>query len=88
MTKYSETAIMHRFIQKPIPVLYIPLPVIMVASYTDNYKRKIWKRDTSPGDMAVIDFQIIKKGDISRLETIRRFYLEAFNWLNQDNREP
>jgi shikimate kinase len=47
---------------------------------TDNYKRKIWKRENSPTDMSAVIFlpNNKKRGDVSRLKLLSDIYLEAF----------
>ncbi|HEX5573054.1 MAG TPA: shikimate kinase [Nitrososphaeraceae archaeon] len=47
---------------------------------TDNYKRKIWKRENSPTDISAVIFlpNIKKRGDVTRLKLLSDIYLEAF----------
>ena len=47
---------------------------------TDNYKRKIWKRENSPTDMSAVIFlpNNKKRGDVTRLKLLSDIYLEAF----------
>jgi shikimate kinase len=47
---------------------------------TDNYKRKIWKRENSPTDISAVIFLPNKKkrGDVTRLKLFSDIYLEAF----------
>jgi shikimate kinase len=47
---------------------------------TDNYKRKIWKRENSPTDISAVIFlpNSKKRGDVSRLKLLSDIYLEAF----------
>lgn len=47
---------------------------------TDNYKRKIWKRENSPTDISAVIFlpNNKKRGDVTRLKLLSDIYLEAF----------
>lgn len=47
---------------------------------TDNYKRKIWKRENSPMDISAVIFlpNNKKRGDVTRLKLLSDIYLEAF----------
>lgn len=47
---------------------------------TDNYKRKIWKRENSPTDISAVIFlpHNKKRGDVTRLKLLSDIYLEAF----------
>lgn len=47
---------------------------------TDNYKRKIWKRENSPTDISAVIFlpNNKKRGDVTRLKLFSDIYLEAF----------
>ena len=47
---------------------------------TDNYKRKIWKRENSPSDISAVIFlpNNKKRGDVTRLKLLSDIYLEAF----------
>lgn len=47
---------------------------------TDNYKRKIWKRENSPTDICAVIFlpNNKKRGDVTRLKLLSDIYLEAF----------
>lgn len=47
---------------------------------TDNYKRKIWKRENSPTDIIAVIFlpHNKKRGDVTRLKLLSDIYLEAF----------
>ena len=47
---------------------------------TDNYKRKIWKRENSPTDISAVIFlpNNKKRGDVARLKLLSDIYLEAF----------
>lgn len=47
---------------------------------TDNYKRKIWKRENSPMDISAVIFlpNYKKRGDVTRLKLLSDIYLEAF----------
>lgn len=47
---------------------------------TDNYKRKIWKRENSPSDISAVIFlpHNKKRGDVTRLKLLSDIYLEAF----------
>ena len=47
---------------------------------TDNYKRKIWKRENSPMDISAVIFlpKNKKRGDVTRLKLLSDIYLEAF----------
>ena len=47
---------------------------------TDNYKRKILKRENSPTDISAVIFlpNNKKRGDVSRLKLLSDIYLEAF----------
>jgi shikimate kinase len=47
---------------------------------TDNYKRKIWKRENSPTDISAVIFlpNNKKRGDVTRLKLLSEIYLEAF----------
>jgi shikimate kinase len=47
---------------------------------TDNFKRKIWKRENSPTDISAVIFlpNNKKRGDVTRLELLSDIYLEAF----------
>lgn len=47
---------------------------------TDNYKRKIWKRENSPTDISAVIFlpKNKKRGDVTRLKLLSDIYLEAF----------
>ncbi len=51
---------------------------------TDNYKRKIWKRENSPMDISAVIFFPNKKkrGDFTRLKFLSDIYLEAFQLAN------
>lgn len=47
---------------------------------TDNYKRKIWKRENSPMDIRAVIFlpNNKKRGDVTRLKLLSDIYMEAF----------
>ena len=47
---------------------------------TDNYKRKIWKRENSPTDISAVIFlpNNKKRGDVTRLKLLSDIYMEAF----------
>ena len=47
---------------------------------TDNYKRKIWKRENSPSGISAVIFlpNNKKRGDVTRLKLLSDIYLEAF----------
>ena len=47
---------------------------------TDNYKRKIWKRENSPTNISAVIFlpNNKKRGDVNRLKLLSDIYLEAF----------
>ena len=47
---------------------------------TDNYKRKIWKRENSPTNISAVIFlpNNKKRGDVARLKLLSDIYLEAF----------
>ncbi len=47
---------------------------------TDNYKRKIWKRENSPTDISAVIFlpNHKKRGDVTRLKLLSDIYREAF----------
>ena len=47
---------------------------------TNNYKRKIWKRENSPSDISAVIFlpHNKKRGDVTRLKLLSDIYLEAF----------
>lgn len=47
---------------------------------TDNYKRKIWKRENSPTNISAVIFlpNNKKRGDVTRLKLFSDIYLEAF----------
>ncbi len=47
---------------------------------TDNYKRKIWKRENSPTNISAVIFlpNNKKRGDVTRLKLLSDIYLEAF----------
>jgi len=47
---------------------------------TDNYKRKIWKRENSPTNISAVIFlpNNKKRGDVARLKLLSEIYLEAF----------
>ena len=47
---------------------------------TDNYKRKIWKRENSPTDISAVIFlpNNKKRGDVTKLKLFSDIYLEAF----------
>ena len=47
---------------------------------TDNYKRKIWKRENSPTNISAVIFSPNnkKRGDVARLKLLSDIYLEAF----------
>src|SRR5206468_4109901 len=47
---------------------------------TDNYKRKILKRENSPTDISVVLYlpNNKKRGDVTRLKLLSDIYLEAF----------
>ncbi|MDW0135141.1 MAG: shikimate kinase [Nitrososphaeraceae archaeon] len=47
---------------------------------TDNYKRKIWKRENSPMDISAVIFlpNNKKRGDVTRLKLLSDIYMEAF----------
>ena len=47
---------------------------------TNNYKRKIWKRENSPTDISAVIFlpHNKKRGDVTRLKLLSDIYLEAF----------
>lgn len=47
---------------------------------TDNYKRKIWKRENSPMNISAVIFlpNNKKRGDVTRLKLFSDIYLEAF----------
>lgn len=47
---------------------------------TDNYKRKIWKRENSPTDISAVIFlpNNKKREDVTRLKLLSDIYLEAF----------
>ena len=47
---------------------------------TDNYKRKIWKRENSPTDISAVIFlpNNKKRGDVTRLKLLSDIYQEAF----------
>lgn len=47
---------------------------------TDNYKRKIWKRENSPTDIRAVIFlpNNKKRGDVTRLKLLSDIYMEAF----------
>jgi shikimate kinase len=51
---------------------------------TDNYKRKIWKRENSPTDISAVIFlpNNKKRGDVTRLKLLSDIYLEAFQLAN------
>jgi len=51
---------------------------------TDNYKRKICKRENSPTDICAVIYlpNNKKRGDISRLRVLSDIYLEAFHLAN------
>jgi shikimate kinase len=51
---------------------------------TDNYKRKIWKRENSPTDISAVIFlpNNKKRGDVSRLKLLSDIYMEAFQLAN------
>ena len=51
---------------------------------TDNYKRKIWKRENSPMDISAVIFlpNNKKRGDVTRLKLLSDIYLEAFQLAN------
>lgn len=51
---------------------------------TDNYKRKIWKRENSPMDIRAVIFlpNNKKRGDVTRLKLLSDIYLEAFQLAN------
>ena len=51
---------------------------------TDNYKRKIMKRQLTPTDISVVIFlpNNKKRGDTSRLRLLSNIYLEAFQLAN------
>lgn len=51
---------------------------------TDNYKRKLCKRENSPTDICAVIYlpNNKKRGDISRLRVLSDIYLEAFHLAN------
>ena len=51
---------------------------------TDNYRRKIWKRENSPTDISAVIFlpNNKKRGDVTRLKLLSDIYLEAFQLAN------
>ncbi len=51
---------------------------------TDNYKRKIWKRENSPTDISAVIFlpNNKKRGEVTRLKLLSDIYLEAFQLAN------
>jgi shikimate kinase len=51
---------------------------------TDNYKRKIWKRENSPTDISAVIFlpNNKKRGDVTRLKLLSDIYQEAFQLAN------
>ena len=51
---------------------------------TNNYKRKIWKRENSPTDISAVIFlpHNKKRGDVTRLKLLSDIYLEAFQLAN------
>lgn len=51
---------------------------------TDNYKRKIWKRENSPMDISAVIFlpNNKKRGEVTRLKLLSDIYLEAFQLAN------
>ena len=51
---------------------------------TDNYKRKIWRRENSPAELSAVIFlpNNKKRGDVTRLKLLSDIYLEAFQLAN------
>ena len=51
---------------------------------TDNYKRKIWKKENSPTDINAVIYlpNYKKRGDVTRLKLLSDIYLEAFQLAN------